>query len=87
MVLVVLVCAIADMVMVTVCKNLPNDVLAIDWPVVIFPMVKMLLLWGLPCPHGCRKSLTQLSMLWTQPEHKQLVARSRNCPKTVCPTN
>ena len=39
MVLVVLVCAIADMVMVTVCKNLPNDVLAIDWPVVIFPMV------------------------------------------------
>ena len=37
--LIVLVCAIADMVMLEVCKGLPNDVLAIEWPVVIFPMV------------------------------------------------
>lgn len=39
MVLIVLVCAITDVVMITVCRSLPNDVLAIDWPVVIFPMV------------------------------------------------
>lgn len=39
MILVVMVCAIADWVMITVCKSLPNDVLAIEWPVVIFPMV------------------------------------------------
>lgn len=39
MVLIVLVCAITDVVMITVCQSLPNDVLAIDWPVVIFPMV------------------------------------------------
>lgn len=39
MALIVLVCAIADLVMTEVCSNLPNDVLAIEWPVVIFPMV------------------------------------------------
>lgn len=39
MVLIVLVCAITDVVMITVCQSLPNDVLAIEWPVVIFPMV------------------------------------------------
>jgi toxin secretion/phage lysis holin len=39
MALIVLVCIIADWVMIEVCKNLPNDVLAIEWPVVIFPMV------------------------------------------------
>lgn len=39
MVLIVLVCAITDVVMIVVCQNLPNDVLAIDWPIVIFPMV------------------------------------------------
>lgn len=37
--LIVLVCVIADYVMILVCRNLPNDVLAIQWPVVIFPMV------------------------------------------------
>lgn len=37
--LIVLVCAIADMVMLEVCRGLPNDVLNIAWPVVIFPMV------------------------------------------------
>ena len=39
MVLIVLVCAITDLVMITVCDSLPNDILAIEWPVVIFPMV------------------------------------------------
>lgn len=39
MVLIVLVCAISDVVMITVCGSLPNDVLAMEWPVVIFPMV------------------------------------------------
>lgn len=39
MILIVMVCAITDVVMITVCKSLPNDVLAIEWPVVIFPMV------------------------------------------------
>ena len=39
MALIVFVCGIADMVMIEICKNLPNDVLAIEWPVVIFPMV------------------------------------------------
>ena len=39
MILIVAVCAITDIVMITVCQSLPNDVLAIDWPVVIFPMV------------------------------------------------
>lgn len=39
MALIVFVCAIADLVMIYVCKNLPNDVLAIEWPVVVFPMV------------------------------------------------
>ena len=39
MVMVVAVCAITDVVMITVCRSLPNDVLAIEWPVVIFPMV------------------------------------------------
>lgn len=41
MILIVLVCAITDVVMLTVCQSLPNDVLAIEWPVVIFPMVTM----------------------------------------------
>lgn len=39
MMLIVLVSAITDGVMIAVCQNLPNDVLAIEWPVVIFPMV------------------------------------------------
>lgn len=39
MALIVFVCAIADLIMMEVCGNLPNDVLAIEWPVVIFPMV------------------------------------------------
>lgn len=39
MALIVFVCALADLVMMEVCSNLPNDVLAIEWPVVIFPMV------------------------------------------------
>ena len=39
MMLIVFVCGIADMVMIEICRNLPNDVLAIQWPVVIFPMV------------------------------------------------
>lgn len=39
MALIVFVCGIADLVMIHVCQNLPNDVLAIEWPVVIFPMV------------------------------------------------
>ena len=39
MILIVAVCAITDIVMITVCQSLPNDVLAIEWPVVIFPMV------------------------------------------------
>lgn len=39
MILIVAVCAITDVVMITVCQSLPNDVLAIEWPVVIFPMV------------------------------------------------
>lgn len=39
MIVVVAVCAITDAVMITVCQSLPNDVLAIEWPVVIFPMV------------------------------------------------
>ena len=39
MMLIVFVCGIADLVMIEICRNLPNDVLAIQWPVVIFPMV------------------------------------------------
>lgn len=39
MVLIVAVCAITDVVMLVVCENLSNDVLSIEWPVVIFPMV------------------------------------------------
>ena len=39
MAVIVFVCAIADLIMMEVCGNLPNDVLAIEWPVVIFPMV------------------------------------------------
>lgn len=39
MILVVAVCALTDVVMITVLQSIPNDVLAIQWPVVIFPIV------------------------------------------------
>lgn len=41
MILIVVVCIIADFVILMVCENLPHDVINFRWPVVIFPLVTM----------------------------------------------
>ena len=41
MILIVVVCMIADFVIMLACENLPHDVINFHWPVVIFPLVTM----------------------------------------------
>lgn len=41
MILIVVVCMIADFVILLAGENLPNDVITFHWPVVIFPLVTM----------------------------------------------
>lgn len=41
MILVVIVCMIADFVIMLACENIPNDVINFHWPFVIFPLVVM----------------------------------------------
>lgn len=41
MILIVVVCMIADFVILLACENLPYDVIRFHWPVVIFPLVTM----------------------------------------------
>ena len=39
MAVIVVVCIIADFVLLLACENLPHDVINFHWPIVIFPMV------------------------------------------------
>ena len=41
MILIVVVCMIADFVIMLACENIPNDVIHFHWPFVIFPLVTM----------------------------------------------
>lgn len=41
MILIVVVCMIADFVIMMACENLPHDVINFHWPFVIFPLVTM----------------------------------------------
>lgn len=41
MILIVIVCMIADFVIMLACENLPHDVINFHWPFVIFPLVVM----------------------------------------------
>lgn len=41
MILIVVVCMIADFVLLMACENLPYDVIRFRWPMVIFPLVTM----------------------------------------------
>lgn len=41
MIIIVVVCMIADFVILLACENLPHDVITFRWPVVIFPLVTM----------------------------------------------
>lgn len=41
MILIVVVCMIADFVLLIACENLPYDVINFRWPMVIFPLVTM----------------------------------------------
>lgn len=41
MIIIVVVCMIADFVILLACENLPHDVINFHWPVVIFPLVTM----------------------------------------------
>lgn len=41
MIIIVVVCMIADFVILMACENLPHDVINFHWPVVIFPLVTM----------------------------------------------
>lgn len=41
MIIIVVVCMIADFVLLMACENLPYDVISFRWPMVIFPLVTM----------------------------------------------